>query len=735
MKLAYISTYLPRLCGIATFTKDIVQAISYQGDSSVQQDIFALTDEGETYDYPEEVVFSIAQQQKDDYVKAAKYINTHDYDVCVVEHEFGIFGGNSGVYLLSLIKLVDVPILVNLHTVLENPSADEKAVMLEIAARADKIVVMSKYATDILRRVYAISDEQILCIPHGVPQYHKNQTDAKAALGLTGKKVVLTFGLIGRSKGIDTALKALPQVVAQFPDLLYLVVGKTHPHIIKHSGEEYRESLQKLVVDLGLESNVQFVNSFVETELLTEYLSACDVYITPYVNEAQITSGTLSFAIGAGACVVSTPYWHAKELLANDRGLLFDFNDTKGLGHILIDLFQNPEKLAGYRASAAELGAQLSWQILGGDYLRILKELAVIKITRIADQHNFSLSDMPAYDLTHIKRLSNAVGIMQHATYATPNYHHGYCLDDNARALILLLMSYEKDKQPEDLALISTYLSYIHYTQREDGLFKNFLTYDHRFLDDVGSEDSFGRTIWALGYLFKSAPMTSFYQLGKELFFKSVPHFKNMKSIRAVAYTIIGVTYYLENQPNDESLIAELKGLVEFVLHEYRSNSNADWKWFEKIVSYDNAILPWCLLRASTYLHDDEIKDIAFQSIDFLESVIFEQGFLSIIGNDGWYVEGQPVNKFGQQPIEVTTVVMLFHDAYVSSGEERYIGLMVKAFQWFLGNNELQLSLYDAETKGCCDGLESYGVNRNQGAESTICFWMAYLAVYRALRK
>ena len=735
MKIAYISSYHPRQCGIATFTHDIFSAISFNDKSPrIEQHIFALTDEGEKYEYPDEVVFSIAQQEEDDYIKAAEYINTNAYDVCMLEHEYGIFGGKSGAFVLSLLDHLHIPLIVNLHTVLETPTVDERSILMRIAHRASKIVVMSQFAIELLSRVYKITETKTLCIPHGVPQFVVKHRDAKNQLDLADRKVIMTFGFIGRSKGIDVAIRALPAVVNKFPEVLYLVVGKTHPNILKQAGEEYRESLEALVVELNLQNNVRFVNSFVDITDLSLYLSACDIYITPYVNEAQITSGTLSFAVGAGAAVLSTPYWHAKEMLAEGRGVLFDFNDSENLAAIIVELFSNADKLDGIRGKAHEYGQELSWQKLGVRYLDLFEKV-VLRETEKSAQNSITelIQELPEFDLMHIKRLTNHVGILQHARYATPNYHHGYCLDDNCRAMLLTLMAYETEPSEELCELMSTYLSYVHYMQMDNGKFRNFMSFANAFLDAEGTEDSFGRTIWSLGYLLKTAPLPDFYQIGKELFFNAVPHFRSLKSVRAVAYTMLGVVCYLEYQPNDKDILEELRTMAHYIANEYRQNSTENWRWFEKIISYDNALLPLSMLKAGKILKDDSLIEVGMKSFGFLDQLLFDKHYLSIIGNTNWYVKDSGKSKFGQQPIEVSTVVLLYHQVYEMTLEEKYLTRMVQSFQWFLGRNELNLSLYDSETKGCCDGLESHGLNRNQGAESTICFWISYLDVKRVL--
>lgn len=731
MKIAYISTYLPKHCGIATFTNDLLQSIEHH-DSTITQHVIALSNQ--SYQYAEEVVFEINPHQQIDYIKAANFINDNKYDCVVLEHEYGLFGGNSGVYILSLINLLHMPLLVNLHTILEKPNIDERAILIEIAKRASIIVVMSSYAIGLLQKIYHVHENKIRLIPHGVPAFDYEQDLAKEKLELAHKRIILTFGFLARNKGIETVIHALPKVVQEYPNTVYLIVGKTHPNVFMESGEEYRDYLISLMQEKGLDNHLIFVNDFVSTEALKTYLTACDIYITPYINEAQITSGTLSFAIGAGAAVLSTPYWHAKDLLADGRGILFDFKNYKELKNILIDLFDNPKKLEEFRNRARQHGEKTTWNKLGGAYTKLLQKLSSTHVNRDSKTKIVRLDSLPKFRWDHLDRLTNHIGIIQHATFANPNYREGYCLDDNARALLVSLMQYNTFNEKATKKRISTYLNYVYYAQRADGLFHNFMNFHNEFLEETGSEDSFGRAIWALGYLFNTAPFVDFYQLGSNMFFKAMPHFENLKSIRAIAYTMMGIAEYLKQQPNDERVTELLRKLALKLVHEYEASVDEEWKWFEPVLAYDNAIIPLAILMSTKFLNDDHLKKIGFTSFYFLESIIMQHGFLSIIGNQKWAKQNQNMSKFGQQPIDVTATVLLFREVFEITKNEEYFEKMIRSFEWFLGENDLKLPLYDHNTKGCCDGLETYGINRNQGAESTLCYFISYLTVYNALK-
>lgn len=735
MKVVYISTYSPRECGISTFTKNLLQAVSANEIGEVFScEVVALNEGDQQPAYPSEVKFIIDQDQQEDYLKAADFINNSSADCCMLEHEYGIFGGQNGIYILALLHKLKTPIIVTFHTVLEQPSYNEKAVLIEISKMATAIVVMSNKAVGFLQHIYQVPIEKISCIEHGVPEFTKSPLQAKQDLQLLGKNVLLTFGFLGRNKGIETVIKALPKVVEQFPETVYILLGKTHPHVFNHSGEEYRKYLEELTQQLCLTKHVIFINDFISQEGLLTYLSACDIYITPYTNEAQITSGTLSYAIGAGAAVLSTPYWHARELLKESRGRLFGFKDAIALSEILLELLSDPPKLLELRANALSFGKETTWPKIAKKYRVFMK--TVVEQHLLNHQKKVSeidIAEFPSFSLSHIKRLTNQVGIIQHATYALPNYREGYCLDDNARALLLALKVYQEFKDEDALNMIPTYLSYIHYMQREDGRFHNFMTYDHQFLDKVGSEDSFGRTVWAIGYLFGYAPYDGYYQLGTEIFFKAAPHFESLQSIRSIAYTIIGICHYLDHKPNDEGMIERMRILARRLKKEYQENKTANWYWYESLLTYDNAIIPLSLLQASKHLNEEELTAIALQSAFFLEGIILKSGYLSIIGNQQWFHKDKNICKHGQQPIDVLATVLLFKQIYLVTGKKEYLEKMFLSFKWFFGENDLRIALYDDETKGCCDGLEHYGVNRNQGAESTISYLISYLTVYETL--
>ena len=739
MKIAFIGTYPPRQCGIGTFTNNLVKAIVANTDSkkvTKHAMVIALNEDGQTYDYPEEVKFTVQQNRQGDYIDAAKFINYSDADVCILEHEFGIFGGNDGVYILPLLHRLEIPLIVTFHTVLKDPSYTQRSIVEEIGRKAARIVVMSKRAVQFLTEIYGISKEKIVLIEHGVPEFKHIPIDkAKHKHGLIGKKVLFTFGLLSRNKGIETAINSLPRVVEKHPDLQYIILGATHPNVLKHSGDEYRDYLRRLVKKLDLETNVYFNNEFATEDKLFEYLNASDIYITPYLNEAQITSGTLSYAVGAGCTVVSTPYWHAQELLDSNRGRLFDFKNSEQLAEILIELLDDEEKLAQISSNAFEYGKKIRWPKIGKQYLYLSEMVIDNWSPESVSEQPIDIRMLPPFDLEHIKRLTDDTGIVQHAKYGIPNLKEGYCVDDNSRALLMALMAYQQNKDQDALNLMPIYLSFIHYMQRENGNFRNFLSFSRQYLDEYGSEDSFGRTIWALGYLLRFAPNDSFRQLGREIFFHSVQYFEHIKSIRGAANAIIGISHYLKTASNDEGMVKIMNNLLKIITSEYETHRTDDWKWFEEAMTYDNAIIPLALISAYEITGDEKLYNTALESTYFLESKTMKPDYFTPIGNNGWFHKGGEMPEYDQQSIDVMAMVLLYYQLFEVTKKREYIEKMFKCYLWFLGENSLRLPLFDHETKGCCDGLECNGVNRNQGAESTLAYWISHLVILSAQEK
>jgi len=740
MKIAYISSYPPRECGIATFNHNLLRAIGFN-KNAVSEESFVVAmndaDSIDEYEYPKEVKYVIRQENQKDYIRAADYINTSLADACILEHEYGIYGGESGVYILPLIARLQKPLITIFHTILKDPNHMQLTVLREIAKYSSRVVVMSHRAVGFLTSIYGIPYHKIQLIEHGVPDLEpKENNPVKNSIAFKGKKVLFTFGLISRNKGLETVIEALPAIVEKNPDVMYVILGTTHPGVIRNSGEEYRDSLKRLAKNLNVEDNLTFINKFVSEEELHDYLTACDMYITPYLNEAQITSGTLSYAVGAGAAVVSTPYWHAQELLSDQRGKLFDFKKSAELAEIVNELFADESKLKELKANAFEYGLHLRWPSTGDVFVDVLNE-AIDKYLSEKETGGKPIIDpdiMPAFNLAHIQRLTDDTGIVQNAKYGIPNLKEGYCVDDNARALILTILAYQQNKSKVALDLLPIYLSYIQYMQCDNGNFRNFLSFRREYLDEVGTEDSFGRTIWSLGYLINNAPNNSYREFAKELFLRSVPHFKDLKHLRGLGNTIIGLTHFIKAHPNDEHIKDQLDKLAEPLKAAYRKNKQGHWHWFEEKMTYDNAILPLALMSYYEISKDQEAYDIAFESMEYLTQKTLIGGYLNPVGNDGWlFRDGGDMAIYDQQAIETMAMVLMYFKAYEITHDKTYIKQMYVSYQWFLGENILRIPLFDHETKGCADGLQTYGINRNQGAESTLAYWISHLVVLKAM--
>lgn len=735
LKIACIGNYPPKKCGIATFTENLIKSIDSQylnSEIKAESHVIAINEDSTELTYPEIVKHTIRKNHQRDYIQAAEYINYSEADICILQHEFGIYGGDSGVYILSLLHKLKVPLMVTFHTILKEPSFNERIIVNEIGKLANKIIVMSKKAVYFLNKIYNIPEDKIAIIEHGVPDIKvDSQRELKKKFKIDNRKVILTFGLLGRSKGIEGVIHALPQVVRKHPDVLYIILGKTHPNVVKHSGEEYRNYLKKLINQYDIDENVYFHDEFVSEKDLYEYLNASDLYVTPYLNEAQITSGTLSYAVGAGNCVISTPYWHAQELLAHDRGILYEFGNSDQLSLIINDLFDDEYKLKSYRNRAKDYGRKIIWPKMGDTY----KQIAV----REAETYSYKEqkliidpSSLPNFNLDHLDRLTDSTGIIQHAKYSVPNYETGYCLDDNARALLLATLAIRQKNDSVALKLLPTYLSYIFHMQNPDGSFRNFMSYERKFLDEVGSEDSFGRAIWGLGVLIKYCKLKSIFDLGKEIFSKAFLYFDSIKFLRAKANMIVGICEYLNKFPSDEGMYVKLKEYIYSIADSYDEYSKDDWNWFENELTYDNAIIPLAFFHAYEIINDPRLLEIAEESTRFLEKYTLKDMHIRPIGNGRWFKKGDKPSEFDQQPLDAMAMVLMYEQAYSITDNREYLKKAFISFNWFLGDNDLRIPLYDYETHGCCDGLESHGVNRNQGAESTLAYLISHLYVLKA---
>ena len=725
LRIGFIGTYPPRRCGIATFTRDLAAGMR-AADPRVVPLAVAVTEAGGEYEYPPEVEYQIRQGTKGEYARAAELINYKDVRWVSLQHEYGIFGGDDGAYILDFLSALRVPAIVTLHTVLDSPSESQRTIVQKMA-KAATFVVMSQVAAELLSRRYALAGARVHVIPHGIPDMAPvDQAKLKARFGVAGHRMLLTFGLLGPNKGIETVIRALPAAIAACPDLVYFVVGATHPAILKQNGEAYRTSLEREAEQLGVRDHVVFRDQYVTTEELCNYLQATDVFVSPYLSEAQVTSGALSYAMGAGAAVVSTPYWHAQELLGDGRGLLFPFNDSGALADRIISLLNDPTELGRIRSQAYQYTRAFTWPRVGEQYLRLGAELPWPVAKRVRGEKSPRASSLPELRLDHLVRLTDDTGVIQHATFSVPSRASGYCSDDNARALIVALHADRLLGSAETKRLVSTYLAFLHAAQSEDGRFRNMMTYSRAYLKEAPSEDCAGRSLWALGVATQLARDEGQRSLARQMFERGLANVAR-PGPRGSALTMLGISAFLTAHPEVKPVADLLREMSERLCHGFRQQATADWRWFEPSLTYDNALLPLALLRAHRIIKDVDSRPIAIEALEFLEAVCFPNDRLALIGNAGWHARGGAPPESDEQPTDAAAFVLAFRGAYLATGNHHYLRRMRQSFAWFLGANRLGVSVYDSATAGCRDGLGPMAPNLNQGAESTVSFLLALI--------
>lgn len=730
--VSVLGSYVPRQCGIATFSKDLRDALATHIHDGAT--VVAMDDGHERYDYPSEVRYQINQQRVSDYVIAAEMLNQQQVDAVVIQHEYGIFGGRDGANVLNFARRLRMPLIATLHTVLTEPSPTQRQTLKELIRLCDRVVVMSQRAEDILGNVWNVPKSKIAYIPHGIPDVpFVDPHYYSAEFNTVGRRVLLTFGLLGPGKGIETALRAMPAIVAKHPDVLYIILGATHPHVLRHEGNKYRESLENLIAELGLQNHVRFDNKYVSSPELMKYLGVTDVYVIPYPNPAQITSGTLAYAVGAGKAVVSTPFWHAEELLADGRGRLFPFHDSAKLAEQVNEILDQPADRHALRRSAYDFARPMVWKNVANQYLNVIREAveqrqngrSTVALLRGGEPDQVTVK----VDFSHIRRLSDGTGILQHAIYSTPDRRHGYCTDDNARALIAALLQARRTGDSSALELADRYMSFLHYALNEKtGRFRNFMGFDRHWLEERGSEDSHGRAIWALGFAVRHAPTSAMRALASRMLHTAAPAAEHLTAPRSHAFTIIGLYHHLQYFTGDTGALRLLDTLATRLLAQFAHGSSSDWPWLEELVTYDNAKLPHAMLLAGEHLQRQDMIEQGLTSLEWLLKLqIDDSGTVSLIGNDGWLHRDGRRARFDQQPIEAMALVEACIDAARITGDARWMDHARASLGWFTGNNELGVSLIDAESGGCCDGLHTNGVNMNQGAESSLAWVIAGL--------
>jgi glycosyltransferase involved in cell wall biosynthesis len=739
--VAVIGNYLPRQCGIATFTTDLVEALSAEAPD-INCWAVAINDKPEGYAYPEKVRFEINQNTLTDYSVASEFLNISQVDIVCVQHEYGLFGGPAGSHLLKLLGEIRMPVVTTLHTVLRDPAPEYREVMCKLSDLSDKLIVMSRMAFDFLKDIYSVPEEKIAFIHHGIPDMpFIDSSFYKDKFGVEGKKVLLTFGLLSPNKGIENVLQALPSVTRKHPDVTYVILGATHPHILKAHGEEYRISLQQLVHRLNISDHVIFQNRFVALKELCEFLGIADIYITPYLEEAQITSGTLAYAMGTGKAVISTPYWYATEMLAEGRGRIVPFNNPDAMAEQIIDLLDNDVDRNGIRKKAYTFCREAIWKEVSRRYLEAFSEVQHhrsldprprhLYVENIKSITNF---DLPEMKLDHLKTLTDDTGILQHATHTVPDRIHGYCTDDNARALLVAAMGrkYLPTGDSHLDSLSSHYLSFLLYAFNvEKGRFRDFMNYARQWAQEVGSEDAHGRALWGLGKSVVVFDNPGELAMSTTLFNKALKAVEHFDSPRALAFALVGIHAYLHKFSGDSEVRRIREILADRLFNQFKNNATKSWPWLESTLNYANGKLPHALLVSGQSMQRSDMIDMGLRSLEWLLTIQTEKGHFVPIGNKGWYEKGGPKARFDQQPVEANAMIEACVEAFNIIRDKTWIDNAVMCFNWFLGHNDLNMPLYDPKTGGCRDGLMADGINQNEGAESCLAWLLSVMTLQK----
>jgi glycosyltransferase involved in cell wall biosynthesis len=739
--IGVIGNYLPRQCGIATFTTDLFEALSSE-EPDIKGWAVVMNDRPDGYSYPDKVRFEINQNKLSDYKVASEFLNVNQIDIVSVQHEYGIFGGMAGSHLLKLLGNLRMPVVTTLHTVLKDPAPEYFEVTQKLADLSDKLIVMSNKASEFLKDIYKVPEKKISIIHHGIadmpfidPNFYKDKFEVE------DKKVILTFGLLSANKGIENVLKALPSIIQKHPDVTYIILGATHPNVLNAEGEEYRISLQQIVRKLNIEDNVIFKNRFVEFEELCEYLGTADIYITPYLEEAQITSGTLISAMGTGKAIISTPYWYATEMLADDRGVIVPFKDPVAIAKQIIYLLDNDVKRNTIRKNAYTFSRPAIWKEVARKYLQVFSEVQQNRIQKPRPRHSYienikSITnfDLPEMKFDHLKTLTDDTGILQHANYTIPNRLHGYCTDDNARALMVVAIAHKymfTDSTYFD-SLCDLYLSFLQYAfNDENKRFRNFMSYSRQWTEKVGSDDSNGRAIWGLGKVVAHLENPGQMAMSTTLFNKAVIAVEHFKSPRAIAFSLVGIHAYLQKFGGDSEVRRIREIAANRLFDQFKSNAEENWCWLENSLSYANGKLPHALLLSGQWMQRNDMTDMGLKSLEWLLSIQTEKDHFVPIGNAGWYKKGGTKARFDQQPIEANAMIEACVEAFNITRDKMWIDNAVMCFNWFLGLNDLNMPLYDPKTGGCRDGLMADGINQNEGAESSLAWLLSLMTLHK----
>jgi glycosyltransferase involved in cell wall biosynthesis len=740
-RIAVIGNSLPRRCGIATFTNDLHSAIS-TARPDLEVCIVAMTDRGQAYDYPAAVILEIRDGNIEEYKRAADFLNAGRFDAVCLQHEFGIFGGEAGAHILALLSRLTMPVITTFHTVLADPTARQRAVIERIVEVSSKVVVMAHKGRELLRSVYLVPEDKIEVIVHGIPDVAFAGPDvAKARLGFEGKPVILTFGLLSPNKGIEVMIDAMPAILKRCADAVYVVLGATHPNLVRDQGEAYRESLLACARKLGVEDHVVFLDRFVDQATLLEFISMSDVYVTPYLNEAQMTSGTLAYSFGLGKPVVSTPYWHARELLADGCGVLVPFGDAAAIGSEIAELLTDDARRQAMGRRAYATSRTMIWERAAEHYMSVFERAGQgyrLKDVARADAAAPELrrSAVPDMQTGHLLSMCDDTGLFQHAVYSVPDRSHGYCVDDNARALLLACALNRPGEQRLPEVLTARFAAFVQHAWNPDTRhFRNFMGFNRAWLEDRGSEDSHGRTLWALGESARADASPLRRRWAAALFAQALSTAENFRSPRAWAFTLLGLDAYCAVAASDHHAGEVRHALAGRLMSCLSSAENPDWVWFEEGLAYENARLPQALLLAGMATQTSEYLDAGLKSLRWLMTQQTTMaGHFRPVGTAGYGEQRQHPRAFDQQPVEATATIAACLAAWRADGDAEWKAMARRAFAWFFGSNDLAVALVDPDTGSCRDGLHPDRANENRGGESVVCYLLG-LAEIRQLAR
>ena len=726
-EILFVTSYPPRECGIATYSQDLIKALNNKFNNSFSLRVCALESENEKHAYPDEVKYVLDATSPQEYTALADAINRDsNIKIVLIQHEFGFFAGVSDKDFLQFLFQINKPIVVAFHTVLPRPDSALKTKVRSIEAACTAVIVMTNNAAGILTTDYGVPGEKITVIAHGthlVP--HLDRPLLRKKYGLSGRRILSTFGLISSGKSIETTLEALPEIIQMHPEVLFLIIGKTHPSVVKHEGERYRNMLEAKIEELSIQNHVKFINRYLALPDLLEYLQMTNIYLFTSKDPNQAVSGTFSYAISCACPIISTPIPHAREVLRDDAGILIDFQNPEQLAAAVNLLLDNEPLRRNISTNGLQRIVSTAWENVAVAHAMLFQ--------KIADENMALNYSLPPVNLNHIKRMTTDFGMIQFAKVNQPDLKSGYTIDDNARALVAMCMHYEWTGDESAVPYIKIYLDFMAYCLQPEGDFLNYVDTEKRFTeqnDETNLDDSNGRTVWALGYLIakKGLLPEAFISTAETLLERALKHIETTHSTRAMAFAIKGLYYYHSVLPSSRHLLL-LETLADRLVQMYRHESDDEWQWFESYLTYGNSILPEAMLCAWLTTGNLVYKDIARASFEFLLERTFTDERIKVISNKSWLLKGKNAAHFGEQPIDVAYTILALRTFFDVFDEEKYLQKMEIAFNWFLGNNHLHQIIYNPCTGGCYDGLEENNVNLNQGAESTVSYLMARMTV------